>query len=300
LSSIKIRNMETSDLPRVRDICATAFYGYYGKIFLRTELNLESSLALYRRGCFVAGDRDGIAGFIFSRKLGSLGWIGVFGVDPCRHGLDIGKPLLEAACAALETGGCSIIGLETMPDSPYNVGFYLKYGFDLHYPVIVLEKEVNNIETPLSCSLSEDFGPGDILRAGSYVIEGLDYSAEASNALEFGWGKTFFFKGLSGEGFAILRHVSIIEGQKADVLFVRALVLTGESMEDILAAAACIERYARSLGLGKVTLPASAVNANALRWLINAGYRVVKTSMRMIRKGKYELTGGIEMSRWIM
>ncbi|HPG57825.1 MAG TPA: hypothetical protein PKW98_08390, partial [Candidatus Wallbacteria bacterium] len=79
MSGLKIRNMDAADLKRVSEICALAFYGYYGKISLRTIEGLESSLALYPRGCFAAQDDEGISGFIFSRKLGSLGWIGVFG-----------------------------------------------------------------------------------------------------------------------------------------------------------------------------------------------------------------------------
>ncbi len=292
--------MDAADLTRVNEICALAFYGYYGKISLRTIENLESSLALYPRGCFVAQDEGGIAGFIFSRKLGSLGSIGVFGVDPCRHGRDIGRPLLEAAYSALENDGCTMIGLETMPDSLYNVGFYLKYGFDMQHPALVLEKEVKDVETSAGYDFAESSGPGGILRIGASVVEGLDYSVEAANAEKFGWGKTFFFKGLTGEGFVILRHVSIIEDQIAKSLFVRALVLTREDRNDLLRAAACIERYSQSLGLGNVTISASALNANAVRWLIEAGYRVVKTSMRMMRKGSYKLSGGIELSRWIM
>ncbi|HOD39755.1 MAG TPA: GNAT family N-acetyltransferase [Candidatus Wallbacteria bacterium] len=300
MSGLKIRNMDAADLKRVSEICALAFYGYYGKISLRTIEGLESSLALYPRGCFAAQDDEGISGFIFSRKLGSLGWIGVFGVDPCRHGRDIGKPLLEAAYNELENDGCAMIGLETMPDSLYNVGFYLKYGFDMQHPALVLEKEVKDVETPAGYDWAESACPGDILRIGASVVEGLDYSVEAANAEKFGWGKTYFFKGLAGEGFAILRHVSIIEGQKAESLFVRALVLTREDRNDLLRAAACIERYSQSINLRKVTISASAANANAVRWLIEAGYRVTKTSMRMMRKGSYKLSGGVELSRWIM
>lgn len=295
-----IRNMRNEDLARVRELCALAFHGYYGKIYLRTREGLESSLALYPQGCFVAEEAGRADGFIFSRKLGKLGWIGVFGVDPCMHGRSIGKPLLEAAYEALEGDGCEIIGLETMPDSPYNVGLYLKYGFSMNHPALVLEKEVRGPASQANYVFTEKPDATAIARIGSAVIDGLDYSPEAENAEKYGWGKTFFFKGLTSEGFAILRHTSIIENVRAESLFVRALVLAKNDAGDLAAVMACIERHALALGFSKVTISASAANADAVRWLIGAGYRVTKTSMRMTRKGDYRIKAGIEMSRWIM
>jgi GNAT superfamily N-acetyltransferase len=65
----------------------------------------------------------------FFRVWGKLGWIGTFGVDPDCHGLGIGKKLLTHAIESLENAGCTTIRLETMPDSPNNVGLYARSGF---------------------------------------------------------------------------------------------------------------------------------------------------------------------------
>ncbi len=297
---MNIRKMTSGDTDAVIEICALAFLGYYGKLFERTPENIASSLDLYPDGCFIYEDEKGVCGFIFSRCLGKTGWIGVFGIHPCRHGKNIGKKLLAAAYESLENAECETIGLETMSDSPYNIGLYLKEGFELTYPVIVLEK---NLQGPVviddSC-LRDDFTTEEIKDISSRVIKGLDFTPEVENAKKYGWGKTFVFKGLSSRGFTILRHVSIIKKQKPDSLTVRAFVMEKENMDDLGRAMAEIENFALDSGLKKVTIAASAVNKKTVNRLLGLGYLVQRSAMRMLKKESPDKLNGIELSRWIM
>jgi len=297
---LNIRKMKLDDTNAVIEICALAFLGYYGKLFERTPENVASSLDLYPDGCFIYEDEKGICGFIFSRCLGKVGRIGVFGIHPCRRGQNIGKVLLSAAYESLEKAGCETIGLETMSDSPYNIGLYLKEGFELTYPVIVLEK---NLPEPVlierSC-MSEDFDIEEISDISSVAMKPLDLTPEVMNARKYGWGKTFVFKGLSSRGFAILRNVSIIKDQKPDSLTVRALVMEKENMNDLERVLADIENFSGSNGFKKITISASAVNKKTVRLLLSRGYLVQRSAMRMLKKESPEKLNGIELSRWIM
>lgn len=297
---MNIRKMTLDDTDAVIETCALAFLGYYGKLFERTPDNIAASLDLYPDGCFIYEDEKGVCGFIFSRCLGKIGWIGVFGIHPCRHGKNIGKKLLAAAYESLENTGCETIGLETMSDSPYNIGLYLKEGFELTYPVIVLEKKLQEpalIENPC---LSEDFDLKEIGDISSNVMKGLDFTPEVRNAKKYGWGKTFVFKGLSSLGFAILRHISIIKDQKPDSLTVRAFVMEKENMDDLYRAIAEIENFALDRGLKKITIAASAVNKKTVNRLLSLGYLVQRSAMRMLKKESPDKLNGIELSRWIM
>ena len=126
-----IRPMESTDLEEVRKLDAEVFSAYGTGV--RSRENVASCLQLNPNGCFVATDA-GIAGYVFSRIWGKVGWIGTFGVAEEDRGKAIGKSLLEQAVAALRQSGCSVIGLETMPESAYNMGFYLRRGFRFTLP----------------------------------------------------------------------------------------------------------------------------------------------------------------------
>jgi len=173
---MNIRKMTLNDTAAVVEICALAFLGYYRKTSERTASNIASSLDIYPDGCFISEDEKGVCGFVFSRRLGKLGWIGVFGVHPCRRAQNIGKKLLTAAYENLENANCEIIRLETMSDSPYNIGFYLKEGFDLTYPVIVLEKNLQDLNVIVDPCMSEDFKFEEIKEIRSNTINSVDFT----------------------------------------------------------------------------------------------------------------------------
>jgi GNAT superfamily N-acetyltransferase len=104
--------------------------GYNGPVHPRTHENVLACLNLSQTGCFVA-EADKLIGYIFTHIWGTTGWIGTFGVHPDCQGQGIGQSLLGAAVEHLQGAGCMTIGLETMSDSPYNVGFYSRFGLAL-------------------------------------------------------------------------------------------------------------------------------------------------------------------------
>jgi ribosomal protein S18 acetylase RimI-like enzyme len=81
-------------------------------------------------GCFVAEEEGRVVGLVFSRTWGGVGWFGTFAVLLKYQGRGIGKRLIAASLDYLrqDPGRVRVIGLETMPESPYSPGLYLRRG----------------------------------------------------------------------------------------------------------------------------------------------------------------------------
>jgi len=94
-------------------------------------------------GCFVIMHEDEIAGYIFSRKLGSVGFIGPLGVKPALQGKSFGKTIIQASCDTLIKVGCKSIGLEVLPERGNNIGLYQKMGFIPTFSTITYRKKTN-------------------------------------------------------------------------------------------------------------------------------------------------------------
>jgi ribosomal protein S18 acetylase RimI-like enzyme len=131
-----ISTMQEDDLDRVIEIEAAVFGAWYkqmhggeGDVPRRTRANVCSCLVKDPAGCFVAQEDDQIVGFILSRTWGSVGWFGTFSVLSEWQGQEIGKQLVAASLDYLRRRPGRVIGPPTMPESSYNLGLYLKLGF---------------------------------------------------------------------------------------------------------------------------------------------------------------------------
>jgi ribosomal protein S18 acetylase RimI-like enzyme len=124
-----IRTMQEDDLEWIIGIEAAAFgawsrqtHGGEGDIPRRTRTNVRSCLVKDPAGCFVAQGDDHVIGFILSRTWGSVGWFGTFSALPEWQGQGIGKQLVAASLGYLHQQPDRVVGLSTMPESPYNLG----------------------------------------------------------------------------------------------------------------------------------------------------------------------------------
>jgi ribosomal protein S18 acetylase RimI-like enzyme len=195
---MKIRLMQPEDWQNVSVINTLAFDAFYRQTNRplqngnRTRENIHSGLAMFPEGCFVAEEGELIIGFVFSRHWGQQAWIGVFGVDPQAQGKGVGKQLLSASIAALQSAGYNAIGLETMPASPYNVGLYMSMGFFPGYNTLYMVKPVDPKSEPKACitlqQISLDEGLEQISHLSRLANPTVDYAGEARNALDYQWG----------------------------------------------------------------------------------------------------------------
>src|SRR5688500_9000897 len=74
-------------------------------------------------------DRDDIVAFNIAHRSGVEGWMGPLAVRPDWQGVGLGKEIVRGGVDWLRAGKAATIGLETMPRTMDNIGFYSALGF---------------------------------------------------------------------------------------------------------------------------------------------------------------------------
>jgi ribosomal protein S18 acetylase RimI-like enzyme len=303
-----IRPMSPDDWEMVSHLDALAFRAHYEKIgrefpVRRTQANIHAGLVMNPSGCFVAED-DTVVGYIFSRFWGQAGWIGTFGVDPDHHGKGTGQRLLAEAISSLKKAGCTTIGLETMPDSPYNVGLYTRIGFNPTYPTLYLTNSPAALSSTLPFTLfdqvEEREGLSHITALSRAASRDLDYAMEARNAKDYGWGDTLLVGWPQPWAFAIVRTISSREGASYPIYEVASLVVEPGSRERLGEVLQLLQSYAQQKQASQISLPVNAIDSSALQEAMKNGFRVGRVLLRLVYQGECICPEGIVMSRWIM
>ena len=298
-----IRPMEPADVDAVRAIEASGFGAWHREakgrerdLALRTRANILSLMERDPEGCFVAKRGGRVVGFIFSRTWGSVGWFGTFAVLPEYQGQGIGKRLVAASVDYLKRGPDRVIGLETMPESAYNLGFYLKQGFEPRFLVLQLTKPVEDEATAARCLLrwseldraGRDRRLAELRALSGRIRPGLDYAKEVLVIERRKLGDTLFL--LREErvvGASVVSLVGKREGEEADQATVQVLVLDPEhtssaALGDLLSAS---QGLAREKGLDRILVPANARHTWAVHRLLESGFRVRRTRVAMVLVG---------------
>mgnify|MGYP005843237173 CR=1 FL=1 len=296
---VSIRHMRPDDADAVRALDALAF----AAAAPRTRENVFACLALNPLGCFVAED-GGPVGYVFSRRWGQVGWVGTFGVHPCRRGRHIGLELLQAALASLQAAGCTTIGLETMPDSPYNVGLYARAGFRLTFPTLTLTRRTRPPLRPppyaLLSQVGEEAGLAAARQTSLAAWPGLDYGPEAANARRFAWGQTLLIGWPAPWALALVRTAPRREGPAESVADVSALAVAAPARAQLPQALQAVDAFAADERLGAVRLAVNASDGAALQTLLAQGFRVAHVRLRMLLQGESVCPPGVDLSRWAM
>ena len=121
-----IRKMEVNDIEEIKEIDKLCF-----KIDTkRTTEGIKGYIEKSNNSSIVYEIDNKVVGYNFINIWGSFAWFGPLGVDPKYQSKGIGKALINYTIKMLkEYYKISNIGLNTMPESPYNVGFYMSLGF---------------------------------------------------------------------------------------------------------------------------------------------------------------------------
>ena len=314
-----IRLMRNVDADAVRQVDSVAFgawaqqvRGDPAPIYRRTRANVLASRAMDPEGCFVAEEGGRVLGFIFSRTWGRVGWFGTFAVLPEYQGRGIGQQLVAASLAYLNRDLARLIGLETMAESAYNLGLYLKLGFRATFPSFRLVKVLDQPAAAgagLPCWSAA--GPGirelwlaDLREATGRILPGLDYAKEIRSAAGHGYGETLvLLDGEAAVGLSTVRLVSAWEGQGEELAIVQALALHPDHTEAgaLRALLDGSEALARASGKQTMVVPVSACHAWALDQLLARGYRVSGMMVRMTwveGQGWPPADTSVDFSRW--
>lgn len=257
-------------------------------------------------GAFVWRDARGdLVAFNIVHRSGSEGWMGPLGVRPDRQGDGLGRRIVLEGIEWLRAQGATTIGLETMPRTIDNIGFYSRLGFTPGPLTITLQRdEPRRIGGPAQ-RLS--FLDGDArsrgiagCRARSCEIAGdVDFTREIELTLENRLGDVTLLAGDDGavRAFALWHTAALAQGRSTDEL--RVLKLVAPDLATAMVLLAAVEREAAGLALRHVSLRCQGRYAGLYAALIAEGYRVQWTDLRMTLIEHPEPTPrGIVLSNW--
>lgn len=253
-------------------------------------------------GAMVWRDADGaVAGFNMVHRSGTEGWMGPLAVRPDLQGEGLGGVMVRAGIAWLHDEGARTIGLETMPRTVENIGFYSRIGFVPGPLTVTVVRDLGRRTDESGPRLSE--GPVvprlDECRAlTERILPGVDYTRELQLTLELGLGDTaLVLRRGAVAGFALWHSVPLAAARPKDE--VRVLKLVAEDMEVFGQLIDAVQAAADAEQVRRVTVRCQTAQAEAYLYLIGQGYRVHWTDLRMTLRGRGEAApNGVAMSNW--
>jgi GNAT superfamily N-acetyltransferase len=249
-------------------------------------------------------DSGEIAAFNVAHASGQEGWMGPLAVRPDLQAGGLGKAVVTAASDWLSRAGCSTIGLETMPRTMDNIGFYSALGYvPGKLTVTVTLDAAPAARSPLLLGRlgagAQDDAVAECRALTESLIPGWDYSRELRLTEELAIGQTLLLRdGETLVGFALCHTVPLVEGRALDEMRVLKLVLASDAV--LPAAISGLTDLARRHHARRVAMRAQTEYSAAYARLISAGGRVRWTDLRMTLAGHAEpkAARGLIWSNW--
>ena len=257
-------------------------------------------------GAMVWRDEQGdIAAFNVAHRGGAEGWMGPLAVRPDRQGTGVGKTIVHTAADWLIERGVRTLGLETMPRTPENIGFYSRIGFMPGFLTITLTNEIATRGQPAPLLLSRRSGEDKdatmdaARRLVTDLVPGIDFSREILLTAELGLGDTSLVEGDAGlDALALWHSAPLADSRTRDEVRVLKLAARDDAAFD--AAIAAVEAAAAKAGIRRVAVRCQSLYDHAFQRLIARGYRVRWTDLRMTFEGYPEQRArhGVVFSNW--
>jgi GNAT superfamily N-acetyltransferase len=250
-------------------------------------------------------EHDDVAAFNVAHRSGSEGWMGPLAVRPDRQGTGVGKTIVRTATDWLIDRGALTLGLETMPRTPENIGFYARLGFSPGHLTVTLTNEIATRGHPAPTLLSQraaDAKDAALAAARDLtgaLVPGCDFSREMMLSAELGLGDTSLVDGADGlDAMALWHSVPLADTRARDE--VRVLKLAARTDRAFEAAIGGVEAAAAKVGIRRVAVRCQTKFGDAFSRLIARGYRVRWTDLRMSYEGYPERhpTSGVLFSNW--
>jgi GNAT superfamily N-acetyltransferase len=249
-------------------------------------------------------DRGHIVAFNMVHRSGTEGWMGPLAVRTEFQGSGAGKEVVARGVEWLKTQGAAVIGLETMPRTMDNIGFYSRLGFVPGRLTITSTLEAAYADAParLLSRLSPVLRDDALLECRALVqrlLPGYDYTREINLTQELALGDTVLLRdGDEIVGFALAHTAPLVEGRAREELRVLKLVLADDArLEELVHA---IADFARRSGTRRIALRLQGEYIEAYRRIIALGGHVRWTDLRMSLGGYEERrpNSGIVLSNW--
>ncbi|HEX6251701.1 MAG TPA: GNAT family N-acetyltransferase [Gemmatimonadaceae bacterium] len=300
------------DIPELNRLFSDSFTDRYrkdGLVGVRVP-HLNPRVWMYAiadagRGALAWRDDDGrMVAFNLVHSSGAEGWMGPLAVDSEYQGAGLGKAVVTAGLEWLKARQTRVIGLETMPRTVENVGFYSGLGFVPANLTITLTLDTTQpSRVPMVLGALPDGEREEMIRRcadllGS-IAPGYDFTREIALTAELELGETVLLTA-GGElrAFALCHTAPLADGRARDELRVLKLVARDEASLDALLPE--LEAMARRAGTRRVAIRVQGAYSGAYRLLIRRGARVRWTDLRMTAFGHAEMlpAEGIVFSNW--
>jgi GNAT superfamily N-acetyltransferase len=256
-------------------------------------------------GAMIWRDADGhMVAFNMVHQSGVEGWMGPLAVRPDRQSEGLGSTMVRLGIDWLKGQGARTIGLETMPRTVENIGFYSRLGLVPGPLTVTLvhdaPRRAGALPELLSASghqLSQRLD--ECRRVTDELVPGVDFSREITLTRDLGIGDTTLVRD-GGEllAFALWHSTPLAAGRAKDEVRVLKLVARSlpafERLLDALHGTASAER------VGRIAIRCQTEYAEAYLRLIDAGYRVHWTDLRMILRDfpQHPARKGVVLSNW--
>ncbi len=302
------------DVPSLNRLFADAFTDRYrrdGLVGVRVPFLNE---AIWRYAIADAGDGamlwrdegDRLVAFNIAHRSGREGWMGPLCVRPDRQLGGLGKEIVLAAVEWLKARGVTTIGLETMPRTVDNIGFYSRLGFTPGHVTLTMTCETGTKgRRPAPPVLGSLEGADRRARAAEVaalvqeLAPGTDFTREVDLTLELGLGDVVLAERNGAlAAFALCHAAPLAEGGGRDE--VRVLKLGAQDVAALSAVLEAAAAWAQRLAIRRLAVRCQTAYPDAYRALVAGGFRVRWSDLRMTLAGYPERQpgSGVIWSNW--
>ena len=310
---IKIRRVRKGDLSKVRDVIEQAFGDFFERqVGTRPRQVFGGAQYIHHRwlmepwGCFVAEEGDGkIVGAAVAVMWGTIGLVGPVAVLTSYQNQDIAQQLLTACQEFFDENKATLQGVCTYPYSPKHLILYQKFGYKPKGLVVITGKQLDRREIVHATKAAKP-GPAvrrystleeakkkqamqKIRRMTNAVWRGMDLGKEVEIVDGLTLGDTLLLeKGREVIGFAICHLPPNSEAPQGSA-YVKFLAIDPRHRkpEHLHALLGAVEEMAGAALLQRVVVPAYTYYWTAYQALLERGYHVDFTMVRM-KRGKQE------------
>lgn len=256
-------------------------------------------------GSMVWRDAEGrMVAFNMVHRSGTEGWMGPLAVRPDRQGEGLGSTMVRTGIEWLRTQGATTIGLETMPRTVDNIGFYSRIGLVPGRLTVTLVHEVPRRSVG-SAELLSGSGPAwmdrleECRQLADRLVPGVDFTRELALTRDLSIGDTTLVRNGAGlAGFALWHSTPLAAGRpKEELRILKLVAATPDAFDSLIQA---VQRSASAERVSRVAIRCQTEFPQAYLRLIELGYRVHWTDLRMLLQDfpQRRPSEGILMSNW--
>ncbi|MBA2627312.1 MAG: GNAT family N-acetyltransferase [Gemmatimonadales bacterium] len=247
---------------------------------------------------------DEIAGFNMVHRSGSEGWMGPLAVRPDRQGQHLGSQMVESGIEWLKQEGATTVGLETMPRTVENIGFYSRLALEPNHLTVTVVRDLASgkgapTERLGSAAIADEGAIAECRSLVARLQTGVDFTRELALTHILGLGDTTLVR-RNGRlaALALWHSVPLAAGRARDEL--RVLKLAAEDLDAFAELVRTLERVAQAERVRRLSIRAQTAFSDAYLHLIQCNFRVHWTDLRMTLHGFRERppSDGVVMSNW--